>query len=821
MSNTVFKLRRSSVAGKVPNTSTLTIGELGLNLTDQKLFSSDGSSVFELGANVTTQYVYSTLSVGNSSVNTVINSSSISVNSIIANGSVGTANQVLTSNGTSTYWSDPTGGSTIGGSNTQIQFNDSGVANGSANFTFNKSTNTITIGSSSNTFNTYFGNSTFHGYAKTDFQNKFVDFGVESSNSSGYFSSYFYLNGTNPQMWAYAGPSDGSQMYIDFYVVGANQTIGSATLESVYYKQFGAYEKNILNRFISNSTTSYYESSYSNTADGIYNSVITVTNSSVSSITLGNSTVNATINSTAFSGTSNNTSFVGSVSAANVVSNAQLSANLSNYQTTAGLSANVATLTSNNSTYFAGQSQSYYANVTSPLITTTVTVGNSTVNATINSTAFSGTSNNTSFVGSVSAANVVSNAQLSANLSNYQTTSGLASNVATLTANNTSFVGSVSAANVVSNAQLSANLSNYQTTAELSANVATLTANNTSFVGTVSAANVVSNAQLSANLSNYQTTAGLSANVATLTANAATYATSSATNTFTIGTAAYHVSNGNFGIGTSSPAAKLQIGGNSLQYSNLVGIRTPGNQYEFGHSNINGYGSVIGAEVGSGSPFIAFNSGTGTNNNTYKTYGIKGVVIRTDNAGSLLFNTVDIAANTDNQTPTERMRIDSSGNVGIGNTAPIDKLSVNGTTFFQGNVTLGNSTITVGLQANGTYGTAGQILTSNGTATYWSTISAGVSGSNTQIQFNDSGAANGSAGFTFTKTSNTISVGNSTVNTVANGASILPGILALNNQTINDNFTIPASTSTVMAGPVTVATGKTLTVTSGSRLVVV
>lgn len=108
MANTVFKLRRSSVAGKVPNTSTLSIGELGLNLTDQKIFSSDGSSVFELGANVTTQYVYSTLYVGNSSVNTVINSSSINVKSIIANGSVGTANQVLTSNGTSTYWSDST-----------------------------------------------------------------------------------------------------------------------------------------------------------------------------------------------------------------------------------------------------------------------------------------------------------------------------------------------------------------------------------------------------------------------------------------------------------------------------------------------------------------------------------------------------------------------------------------------------------------------------------------------------------------------------------------------------------------------------------------
>ena len=60
-----------------------------------------------------------------------------------------------------------------------------------------------------------------------------------------------------------------------------------------------------------------------------------------------------------------------------------------------------------------------------------------------------GDANNTSFVGSVSAANVVSNAQLSANLNNYQTTSGLATNVATLTANNANNLGGVAAASYV------------------------------------------------------------------------------------------------------------------------------------------------------------------------------------------------------------------------------------------------------------------------------------------------------------------------------------------------------------------------------------
>ena len=38
-----------------------------------------------------------------------------------------------------------TGAGAVGGSNTQVQFNDSGVANGSANFTFDKTTNILTI----------------------------------------------------------------------------------------------------------------------------------------------------------------------------------------------------------------------------------------------------------------------------------------------------------------------------------------------------------------------------------------------------------------------------------------------------------------------------------------------------------------------------------------------------------------------------------------------------------------------------------------------------------------------------------------------------
>lgn len=49
MASTI-KIKRSSVAGKRPTTSEITTGELALNTKDQKLFSSNGTSVFELAS---------------------------------------------------------------------------------------------------------------------------------------------------------------------------------------------------------------------------------------------------------------------------------------------------------------------------------------------------------------------------------------------------------------------------------------------------------------------------------------------------------------------------------------------------------------------------------------------------------------------------------------------------------------------------------------------------------------------------------------------------------------------------------------------------
>lgn len=65
---TKIAIKRTSVTGRTPNTSVIDTGELALNLTDRKLFSSNGSVVFEIGANLSSLSVTGSTASGNLSV---------------------------------------------------------------------------------------------------------------------------------------------------------------------------------------------------------------------------------------------------------------------------------------------------------------------------------------------------------------------------------------------------------------------------------------------------------------------------------------------------------------------------------------------------------------------------------------------------------------------------------------------------------------------------------------------------------------------------------------------------------------------------------
>ena len=104
VSNTAFKYSSSNL---VVLTANSTQSALAINVNT---ISFTGNANF-----------INTISIGNSTVNSVINStslssinsSSITANVIIANGSFGTANQVLSSNGTGMYWADVAAGATF------------------------------------------------------------------------------------------------------------------------------------------------------------------------------------------------------------------------------------------------------------------------------------------------------------------------------------------------------------------------------------------------------------------------------------------------------------------------------------------------------------------------------------------------------------------------------------------------------------------------------------------------------------------------------------------------------------------------------------
>ena len=94
MANNKIYVKRTSTSGRTPNTTNsgnsqyINAGELALNLTDGILYSSNGSSLIEVGAN-------------NTNVNV---SGTLTTYALKAGGSIGSAGQILVSNGSSINW---------------------------------------------------------------------------------------------------------------------------------------------------------------------------------------------------------------------------------------------------------------------------------------------------------------------------------------------------------------------------------------------------------------------------------------------------------------------------------------------------------------------------------------------------------------------------------------------------------------------------------------------------------------------------------------------------------------------------------------------
>ena len=119
--------------------------------------------------------------------------------------------------------------------------------------------------------------------------------------------------------------------------------------------------------------------------------------------------------------------------------------------------------------------------------------------------------------------------------------------------------------------------------------------------------------------------------------------------------------------GASTFTGGLKTGGTAgVSSAPIATIISGGNSLEWGHGNSAGYRSTLGALSGGGQPFIAFSAEHGTNSNTYRTRGLKGHIIQTQNTGGLHFKALQTATG-DNQTGTETMAIDNIGRISMPN----------------------------------------------------------------------------------------------------------------------------------------------------------
>lgn len=356
------KPKQSITANAVPES--LERGELAINVTDRKLYSSDGNTVFELTG--------------------------------------GSSN------------SGGSGNATPGGSNTSIQFNDSGSLGGNASFTYNKSTNTISVGNSTvnSTINSTFFSQTANNALTANVAN------------SSLFANYSYFanvantvsNITNTQIIAALGyvPADSANGlgYVPVNKAGDSMTgqlnvgsnvqltlssliIGNSTINTtVNSSMFRIGTANVWTTaslsnvsqlsndagYITNVNTSLGYNPANRAGDTFTGTVNVGANViiSLSGLSIGNSTVNTTVNSSMFR-----------IGTANVWTTATL-INVSQLSNDSGYITNVNTSLGYTPANRAGDTFTGTVNIGANVVLTTssMTIGNSTVNTTQNSTMF-------------------------------------------------------------------------------------------------------------------------------------------------------------------------------------------------------------------------------------------------------------------------------------------------------------------------------------------------------------------------------------------------------------------------------------------------
>jgi hypothetical protein len=115
-----------------------------------------------------------------------------------------------------------------------------------------------------------------------------------------------------------------------------------------------------------------------------------------------------------------------------------------------------------------------------------------------------------------------------------------------------------------------------------------------------------------------------------------------------------------FDIGTAVIGTYGSVGGTQSNAALTIRASLGQNSLEWGNSNTAGFGSTIGYFSGAGSPFVAFNMEAGTNADTFRTRGLKGMAIVGQNGSGLKVQTV-ANSSADNQTPVDLFTFSQAG----------------------------------------------------------------------------------------------------------------------------------------------------------------